>query len=367
MADVHFRTIHQIVKAARLRLNQTHWDYLIGATETETTLKRNRMSIDSLALKPRVLRDVSNVDTSGEFLGHKLTIPVCLAPIGSLQVFEAGGGATAAKAAAEFGCMVMSSSVCTPALEDIAAAADGPKIFQLYVRGDADWTDEMVQRAIDAGFTAFCLTVDTATVSRRERDIAKGVVPTSTAFMQNQRDPSGNLNFQAMLNWNDVKRIRDKFDIPLILKGINTGEDAAIAVDHGIDVIYVSNHGGRQLDQGRGTIELLKECLAEVNGRAKIAVDGGFYRGTDILKAIARGADIVGIGRLEAWAMAAGGQPAVVRMLEILRNEMLLGMALPGVPSLDELDASFLAESQPVVPPSVISAFPLLNVDDEGY
>ena len=225
----------------------------------------------------------------------------------------------------------------------------------------------MVQRAIDAGFTAFCLTVDTATVSRRERDIAKGVVPTSTAFMQNQRDPAGNLNFQAMLNWNDVKRIRDKFDIPLILKGINTGEDAAIAVDHGIDVIYVSNHGGRQLDQGRGTIELLKDCLAEVDGRAKIAVDGGFYRGTDILKAIALGADIVGIGRLEAWAMAAGGQPAVVRMLEILRNEMLLGMALTGVTSLDELDASFLAESQPVVPPSVISAFPLLNVDDEGY
>ena len=185
--------------------------------------------------------------------------------------------------------------------------------------------------------------------------------------MQNQRDPSGNLNFQAMLNWNDVKRIRDKFDIPLILKGINTGEDAAMAVDHGIDVIYVSNHGGRQLDQGRGTIELLKECLAEVNGRAKIAVDGGFYRGTDILKAIALGADIVGIGRLEAWAMAAGGQPAVVRMLEILRNEMLLGMALTGVTSLDELDASFLAESQPVVPPSVISAFPLLDVDDEGY
>ena len=146
---------------------------------------------------------------------------------------------------------------------EVTNPANGETITEL-----PDGGREEAARAIDAGFTAFCLTVDTATVSRRERDIAKGVVPTSTAFMQNQRDPSGNLNFQAMLNWSDVKRIRDKFDIPLILKGINTGEDAAMAVDHGIDVIYVSNHGGRQLDQGRGTIELLKECLAEVNGRS---------------------------------------------------------------------------------------------------
>lgn len=367
MAEVPFRTIHQIVKAARLRLNQTYWDYLVGATETETTLKRNRLSIDALALKPRVLRDVSNVDTSGTFLGHKLEIPVCLAPIGSLQVFEAGGGASAAQAAGEFGCMSMASSVCTPSIEEIAAAGTGPKIYQLYVRGDSNWIDEIVQRAIDAGYVAFCLTVDTASVSRRERDIAKGVVPTSTAFMQNQRDPAAKVNYQAMLNWNEVKRIRDKFDIPLILKGINTAEDAAICVSTGIDVVYVSNHGGRQLDQGRGTMDLLREVVAEVRGKAQIAIDGGFYRGTDILKAMALGADVVGLGRLEGWAMAAGGAPVVVRMLEILKHEILLGMALSGVTSLDQLDASFIAESQPVVPPSVFSAFPLLDVEDEGY
>ena len=362
MSKTSFRTIHQIVKAARLRLNQTYWDYLIGATETETTLRRNRLAIDSLALRPRVLHDVSSVDTSAEFLGERLTIPAMLAPIGSLQMFEEGGGATAARAAGEFGIMSIASSVCTPDLEEIAASSDAPKVYQLYVRGDGDWVDDIVRRVIDSGYKAFCLTVDTAVVSRRERDIAKGVIPTSQSL-----SPAGDFSWQARLNWNDVKRIKDKFDIPLILKGISRTDDALKALELGVDVIYVSNHGGRQLDQGPGALELLPEIVEAVDGRAPVVVDGGFYRGTDIVKAMALGASAVGLGRLEAWAMAAGGAGAVVNMLQILQHEISTALALCGVSSFSELDATFVETADPVYEPSVLSAFPLLDTDDEGY
>jgi len=360
MGNQPYRTIHQIVKAARLRLNQTYWDYLVGGTETETTLRRNRLAIDSLALRPRVLNDVSEVDTTGTFLGETLKIPCMLAPIGSLQVFEEGGGATAARAAGEFGIMSIASSVCTPDIEEIAAASDAPKIYQLYVRGDSAWVDGIVKRVVDSGYKAFCLTVDTSVVSRRERDIAKGVIPTSPAT-------AGDFTFQAKLNWNDVKRIKDKFDIPLVLKGINTAEDAARAVDHGVDVVYVSNHGGRQLDQGGGALDLLPDIVAEVDGRAEIAIDGGFYRGTDIVKAIALGANAVGLGRLEAWAMAAGGAPVLVNCLNILRHEIHTALALCGVTGFGQLDPTFIAEAQPPYEPSALSAFPLLDAEDEGY
>ena len=361
MADDSFRTLHEMVKAARLRLNQTDWDYLIGGTETENTLKRNRIAIDSKALRPKVLNDVSKIDTSGSILGQKLSIPVMLAPIGSLQIFEAGGGASAAIAAAEAGILSIASSVCEPGLEDIAAASDAPKIYQLYVRDDANWVDSIVQRTIDAGYKAFCLTVDTAVVSRRERDIAKRVIPTS------QASGHGDFTFQAALNWGDIARIREKFDIPLVLKGINRVDDAVKAVEYGVDVVYISNHGGRQLDQGPGALDLLPEIAREIKGKAEIAIDGGFYRGTDILKAVALGADAVGLGRLEAWAMAAGGVPAVVRCLRILTHEIATALALCGTASFDELDESFISDSQPVVSTDVLSAFPFVDVEDAGY
>ena len=355
-----FLTIHEIVKAARLRLNQTDWDYLIGGSETETTVKRNRMAIDSRALVPKVLNDVSEVDTSGAILGQQLNIPVMLAPIGSLQSFEEGGGASAAKAAAEAGVMSIASSVCTPSLEEIAAASDAPKIYQLYVRGDADWTDDVVQRAIDSGYTAFCLTVDSAVVSRRERDIAKRVRLVSRA-------PRTSYNFQSALNWTDVARLREKFDIPLVLKGIHRVDDAVKAVEHGVDVVYISNHGGRQLDHAPGTLDLLPDIVREIKGKAEIVVDGGFYRGGDIVKAMIMGADAVGIGRLEAWSMAAGGAPALVQCLRILRSEIRETLSLCGVTSFAEFDDSFICAAQPVVLPDVFSAFPLLNIKDEGY
>lgn len=360
MSKKQFRTLHQMVKLARQNLHQTSWDYLIGGTETETTVARNRLSLDSLAFRPRVLHDVSSIDTSATFLGQDLAMPLVLAPIGSLQVFDPGGGATATRAAEAAGIMSIASSVCTPDVEDIAAASNAPKAYQLYVRGDQKWVDDIILRVIDSGYKAFCLTVDTSVVSRRERDIAKGVVPTSPTT-------SGDMAYQASLNWKDVERIKDKFDIPLILKGINTAEDAKKAIDYGVDVVYVSNHGGRQLDHGRGAIDLLPEIVDAVNGRAEIAFDGGICRGSDIVKAMALGANVVGIGRLEAWALAAGGLEGLVLCLQLLKTEITGTMALLGVKDFSELGPSFITTAAPVSTPSVMSAFPLLDIDGSGY
>jgi len=358
--DDEFLTIHEIVKRARTNLNQNYWDYLAGGTESETTLRRNRMGLDSIAFRPRVLRDVSTIDTSGRLLGHRLRIPVLLAPIGSLESFHPGGGASASLAAARFGTINIQSSVSSPNLEETAAAADNPKIFQLYVRGDDSWIDDHVRRAVDAGYVAFCLTVDTAIYSRRERDIAK-------RFVKPWRQRARGLEFQAGLNWGHVERFKAKWNIPLILKGIATAEDATLAVERGVDVVYVSNHGGRQLDHGRGAIEVLPEVVEAVGGKAEVVIDGSFTRGTDVVKALALGADAVAVGRLLGAGLAAKGVDGVVRVLELLEDEITSALGLLGVKNFGELDRSYLRAAQPVNPPHVTSAFPLLNLADEGY
>jgi len=352
-----FQTLQEIVKAARQNLAPGPWDYLIGGAESETTLKRNRQALDSLAFRPRVLRDVSAIDATASLLGRRIRIPVMLAPIGSIESFDAGGGASSAKAAAEFGVPQMLSSVCNPGLEAVAAAADTFRIFQLYVRGDDAWVDDHVKRAMDHGYAAFCLTVDTAVYSRRERDLAK-------RFVKPWRTRAGGFNFQSGLTWDHVKRFKDTHDIPLALKGIATAEDAALALDHGVEIVYVSNHGGRQLDHGRGSMEVLPEIVAAVGGKTTIIVDGGFMRGTDVVKAIAMGAQAVGVGRLECLGLAAGGVPGLVRALEILEEEVRVCLGLLGAPSLAALDRSYLHAAAPVTRPHVTSAFPLL---EEGY
>src|SRR3984957_3944589 len=164
-----FATLHEIAKAAKIRLNPNIWDYLIGATETETTMRRNRMALDSIAFTPRVLRNVSKIDPSSELLGKKLRIPLLLAPVGSLESFEPGGGITVAKGAGGGSVGMLISSVTTLKLEDIVKGGNGPKIYQLYVRGDDKWVEERVKQAMGAGYDAFCITVDTAVYSRRER------------------------------------------------------------------------------------------------------------------------------------------------------------------------------------------------------
>ena len=356
-----FQNLHEIVAKARQNLDQNNWDYIVGGTESETTLRRNRLSIDSVAFRPRVLRDVSKVDASVEVFGRKLRLPVMLAPVGALEAFHSGGGASSTQAAQQFGVAHMLSSVCEPGLEKVAQAGpDALRIFQLYVRGDDAWVDDHVKRSIDNGYTAFCLTVDTAHYSRRERDLAKRHVTAG-------RRRSSGRGFQAALDWRTVKRIKDKFDIPLVLKGIATAEDTKVAIEHGVDWVYVSNHGGRQLDHGRGSFEVLPEIVEAAAGRAKIMVDGSFCRGTDIVKAIGAGAHLVGMGRMQCYGLAAGGHAGVVRMLELLEDEVQRALGLLGVCRLADLDRSYFHPTIPTTTPHVLSAFPLLEITPYRY
>ncbi|QWG25903.1 alpha-hydroxy-acid oxidizing protein [Bradyrhizobium sediminis] len=356
-----FQNLHEFVRKARTNLNQNAWDYIVGAAETETTMRRNRMALDEIAFRPRVLRNVAKVDPSVEVFGRKLRLPVMLAPVGALEMFDPDAGAAVARGAGTFGAAHMLSSVTEPGLEKTAEAApDTLRIFQLYVRGGDAFVEDCVGRAIANGYTAFCLTVDTAHYSRRERDIAKRYVRASRV-----RATGG--DFQKGLEWRTVKLIKDKFKIPLVIKGIATAEDAAIALDHGVDWIYVSNHGGRQLDHGRGAMQVLPEIVAAVAGRARIMVDGSFCRGTDVVKAIAMGADLVGVGRLQCWALAAAGEAGVARMLELLEDEVMRCLGLLGVTSFSELDKSYLHPATPTNLPHVFSAFPLLDVEPYRY
>ena len=352
--DNDFQTLHEIVRAARANLDPNVWDYVIGGTETETTVRRNRQALDRIAFRPRVLRDVSAIDPASDFLGRRVRLPVILAPVGGLEAIGDGGGMTVAAGAGIAGIPFFLSSVSPLRLEAVAAAATGPKVFQLYVRGDGAWIDDHVRRAVDSGYDAFCLTVDSAIYSRRERDI-------DNRFTKPWRGATPGMAFQAALSWNEVRRFKDTHDIPLILKGIGTPEDAEIACQHGVEVVYVSNHGGRQLDHSLGSMDILTEVVDAVAGRARVMVDGGFSRGTDIVKAIALGAHAVGIGRLYCYGLAAGGAPGIARVIELLEMEVMACLGLLGLSSFEGLDASYVRAAEPVTDSGVHGAFPLLH------
>lgn len=354
-----FLTLHEIVQKARQKLNHDHWDYIVGGTETETTLRRNRSALDALAFRPRILRDVSHVNAGTSFLGRELRLPIILAPVGSLELFAPEAGAAAARAAGEFGVAHMLSSVCEPGVEAVQQAApDALRLFQLYVHGDPAWVDEIAARAEACGNAAFCLTVDTAVYSRRERDLAKRNI---------RRSGVPGREHQLALTWRDVDRIKSKLKVPLILKGIATAEDARMAIDHGVDMVYVSNHGGRQLDHGRGSMDVLPEIVKAVNQQATIIVDGGFNRGSDIVKAIAAGADMVGLGRMQCMGLAAEGAAGLVRTLELLEAEVNICLGLLGVNSLKELNTSYLHAVPALEPSGALSAFPLLSIEERSF
>ena len=349
-----YLTLHEIVAAARRKLAPGPWGYLVGGTETETTVRRNRHALDALGFRPRVLRDMRRVDVGGVLLGARVRLPVLIAPVGGVESFVEGGAAAAARASAAFGVPQMLSSVCQPGLEATAAAADNLRLFQLYVRGDAAWVDDHVRRARDHGYRAFCLTVDSAMYSWRERDLAGRFVKPWRA------GAAAGMQYQAALSWDEVKRYKDRHDLPLVLKGIATAEDAELAVQHGVDVVYVSNHGGRQLDHALGSAAVLPEVVRSVAGRAQVWVDGGFMRGTDVVKGIALGATCIGLGRLACLGLAADGVAGLVRTLEILEEEVRVCLGLLGAASFAELSPAHVAAAPAVSEPGVLSAFPLL-------
>jgi glycolate oxidase len=239
----------------------------------------------------------------------------------------------------------------------LSAAANTTRCFQLYVRGDDAWVDDHVKRAADNGYTSFCLTVDVAMYSRRERDLIGRFIKPWRATA-----PAGS-SFQSALSWDQVKRFKDKHadkKLPLILKGIATAEDAELAVQHGVEVIYVSNHGGRQLDHGLGSMAVLPEIVKAVAGRAEVWVDGGFARGTDIVKAIALGAKTVGLGRIACYGLGAAGPAGLVRVLELLEDEVRICLGLLGVTSFAELTPKHITSALPANEPGAFSAFPHL-------
>jgi isopentenyl diphosphate isomerase/L-lactate dehydrogenase-like FMN-dependent dehydrogenase len=355
-ARERYNTTTELIADAQQRVEPARWDYIASATESETSLKRNRMGIDSLALRPRVMRNVANTDPATEFLGRRQRLPVLLAPVGGIHTFAEGGAALPARAGREFGVDFMQSSVTEPDMEVVSAAAGDHWLFQLYVFGDLGWIEDYLKSAIDLGVKGFCITVDSDHYSRRERNLIRHV----DARASNARG-RGDPKWRQKFDWATFDKIRALSDIPMMLKGIMRPEDAALCAEHGVDVVYISNHGGRQLDHGQGTIDVLPEIVDAVAGRAKIVIDGGFLRGTDILKAIILGADMVGIGKLQAMAVGAAGEAGVHRMLEILEDEITIDMKLMGVNKLSELDASYITTAQPTEAPSVFSTFPLLK------
>jgi isopentenyl diphosphate isomerase/L-lactate dehydrogenase-like FMN-dependent dehydrogenase len=344
----NFNNAHEMILMARRNMSQDSWDYVCGAAESETTLRRNRLAIDCLAFRPRVCRDVREVDTSATFLGNKLRIPVLMAPMGSIHNWSENGANDVDTAAEEFGTVNFISTVTQPSLEKIAENSPHPKSFQIYVRGDDQWIKDLAKRAVNVGYHSITLTVDSAFYGNRER-----LNPTQLALRNvPERD------FQKGITWDTVKMVQDAIgDVPFVIKGIQTAEDAALAVEHDVDCVYVSNHGGRQLDQVYGNIDTLPEIVKAVNGQCELIIDGGFTRAGDMLKAIALGADAVAIGRLQAWALGAGGADGLVKCLEHLEVEIERTMGLLGVTSLDQLDPSFVGPAMPVRLPHEHSAF----------
>ena len=359
MAD--FRTLTEMVKAAKENLSKGDWDYLTGAADSEASLRRNRAAVESWVFRPRILNRVDNVLTNTELLGVPLRIPVILPPIGSVQAFDPSGGTGVAEAAADFGVLQILSSACSPNFEEVASAIQGPKIYQLYLMGDEEWMDDIIERSVDAGYVGFCLTADTQVYSRRERDILKGYIPMS-GRQASAKAPA--FNYQTTMSWDTVAHIKDNYSIPLIVKGVMDASDAARCVEAGVDVVYVSNHGGRQLDHTKACIDALPDVVEAVDGRVPVVVDGGFLRGADVVKALCLGATAVGMGRFEGFAMAAGGPAALVQALKILEHELQITMALLGVRTLEELTSDLVDRAEIMAPAHVTSAFPFLA---EGY
>jgi isopentenyl diphosphate isomerase/L-lactate dehydrogenase-like FMN-dependent dehydrogenase len=345
-----FQSLQEIVRTARQKLPPELWDHLSGGADSETTLRRNRFGLDSLALRQRVLVNVADVDIRTTLLGQTLATPVFLAPVGGfLGMCNPQGAIPVARAAVAKHTTAFISTAVKPSYQEAQQAVSESLIFQLYVRSGRDWIEETLDKAKGAGYRALCVTVDRAWYGRRERDlISRAAV----------REGFGDPRYQASIVWSDLLWMKDRMGGPLIVKGIATGEDARLAVDHGADCIYVSNHGGRQLDHGQGSIEVLPEVVEAVAGRAEVLVDGGILRGTDVVKAIALGAQAVGVGKLLGWALAAGGQAGIERMLELLEIEIKTTLGLMGLTSLSDLNPSWVRHVTPCAPMSTTSAYP---------
>ncbi|APZ50668.1 alpha-hydroxy acid oxidase [Salipiger abyssi] len=354
MADTSdWPTLAALSQAARDRLPQAHWDYLMGGAESETTLRRNAADFERIALMPGALRDVRQVDLSTTVMGRKLALPIFPTAIGSLDLLHPEGATASARAAVAAGTTACTGILSKPSFEAVAAEAGGPLLFQLYIRGDEAWLADTLKRAEAAGFFGIALTVDSPVYGRRERDIANGFSSRRApdrAALPNTPDAT-RAAYQAAVSWEILPKLREMTRLPIALKGIMSVEDALRGVELGADAIYVSNHGGRQLDHAPSALAQLGRIAAAVNGRAEILFDSGVTRGSDVVKALALGASAVGLGKLQGLALAAGGEAGVRQLLALLAQEIAATMALVGATRLSELTPACLTSSDvPILP-----------------
>lgn len=345
-----FKTLQEIVLTAKRNLPPDLWIHLTGGSDSETTIRRNRLAFETLALRQRVLVNVNHIDTTTTFLGQTLALPVFISPVGGYTgLAHPQGVLPVIRAAESVGTVAVVASNVRPGFEAAAKVSQHPFISQLYITSDRKWLTDRLDRVRKAGYRALAITVDRNFYARRERDLITGFERgTGTA------DPS----HQASLDWDLVDWIKSYINLPILLKGIATAEDAELAVKHGAAAVWISNHGGRQLDQGEGTLDVLPEVVKAVRGRAEVVLDGGVLRGSDVVKALCLGARAVGVGKLMGYALAAGGESGVRCMLQLMETEIRSVMGLIGATSLKDLNPSRVKRALPVQYPGVTSAFP---------
>ncbi|MFW2336104.1 alpha-hydroxy acid oxidase [Ilumatobacter sp.] len=368
-------TVEDLRRVAKRRLPRGVFDYIDGGAEDERTMANNAGGFARLEFRPNVLRDVSAIDTHTTILGHHVPLPLILAPTGYSRIADPQGELAVARASARAGVPYSLSTMSTRTIEEVSAVSDGPKWFQVYTWKDRGLVKELVERAADAGYEALWLTVDTAVLGRRERDVRNGYAfppelgpktivdgilhPAWTLnFLRNEPMVFANVahhaehgtrdaipmaehvmkNFDQRLSWADVEWLQSIWDGPIILKGIQTVDDARRAVAAGVQGIGLSNHGGRQLDGAPAPIELVEPVAQEIQGAAAVICDGGIRRGSDIVKAIALGADACSIGRPYLYGLGAGGERGVDHVLRFFREGVERTMALTGRTSIAEID-----------------------------
>lgn len=336
---------------APARMHPAVWDFISAGADDGVTMAENRRAFERIALRPRVLTDVSRIDVRALVLGAGVSSPILIAPTGPHAALCPEGEVATAEAAGKAGLAMVASSGSNRTIEDIAAAATAPLWLQLYLFPEPERTLALVRRAEAAGCRALVLTVDSPRFGRKEQSLRSEIEfewP-EAGNLKGLPPPTKRPIRGAPATWEDLDWLREATRLPIVLKGLLTAEDAAIAAARGVEGIVVSNHGGRQLDGAIASIEALPEVVAEVGGRAEIYLDGGIRRGTDILKALALGARAVMIGRPVLWGLAVAGAAGALDVVEMLKRELEMAMALSGRPTLSSIDAS-LVRIAPVPP-----------------
>jgi len=363
------RACHNIMDVrdlAKRRLPHPIFEFLEGGSETEFTLRRNTAAFDDFQLIARCLVNVESIDTTARILGQSTALPLICSPTGASKVFHPEGELAVARAAARAGVLYGLATASTFCLEDVAAVGRGPKMFLLYPYKDRSIMWELMDRARAAGYSSLCLMVDVPVKGKRERDLRTGfnMAPSFSLALSAMRRPAwafGQLcggpvtlaNFSragagaisqldAAITWKDIGEIVHRWAGPFAFKGIMSAEDAIRAADAGATAIFVSNHGGRQLDGAAAPLDVLPEIVAAVGRRIEVILDGGIRRGVHILKALALGATACSVGRPYLYGLSAAGEAGVLRTLEILRAEFETAMKLVGCPDIASIDASMI-------------------------